>query len=268
MKQVTKLLVRRWFLYRLALMLMISMGACGPAPTSTPTLEPTPVPSNTPEPTPIPAPPDAPTLDHPSVVTLDAGQQIPVSANSEGAITYSWSLQGDGIISIDTGPAVIYTAPDGIGGVAILSVTAYNETGLASPITTMTINVNPGKVKIKELEIVVPEDGSNLVRNQQTDCIGIYELSYGTDTTGIYVWILAGDEFGNYYIQNPPVSLKTDGTWETSIQPGRGITKLFAVQVTEEGNDLFKRKVLRDDFAGFTDLPEGSIIHYSINIQT
>ena len=266
MKQDIKSLLRRWYLYGLSLMLMISIGACGASPTPTPTLEPTPVSSNTPEPTPVP--PTTPKLDHPAAVTLDAGQQIPVTASSEGASTYSWSLQGDGSISTDTGPAVIYTAPDGVGGIAILSVTAYNENGLASPITTMTINVNPGKVKIKELEIVVPKEGNKLVPNQKTNCTGTYKLTYGTDTTGIYMWILAGDEYGNYYIQNPPVSLKSDGTWETSIQPGTGITKLFAIQVTEEGNVFFKRKVSNGDFAGFTDLPEGSIILYSINIQT
>ena len=43
---------------------------------------------------------------------------------------------------------------------------------------------------------------------------------------------------------------------------------MFAVQVTEEGNEQFKKMVKSGDFAGFIDLPEGSIIHHTINVQS
>ncbi len=264
MKQHIKSFARRWLFLILTLALVMGMAGCG----STPSPEPTATPTDTPEPTATPAPPSAPTLDQSSTITLEAGAKLPVIAHSEGASSYSWSLQGDGEISTNTGPVVIYTAPDEEGGVAILSVTAYSESGLASPTTNMTINIKPGKVTLTSFDIVAPKGGDKLVPNQQITCSGTYTLSRGNDTTSIHVWILVGDVYGNYYLQNPPVSFEVDGTWSTSIQPGSGITKIFAVLVTEEGNDSFQRRVSSGDFSGFTTLPDGSLILDSIDIQT
>ena len=259
--------IRQSLMLSLAIMLLSTMASCG-SPTAAPV--PTFIPTNSPEPTltPAPVPPSPPTLNRSTEVTLNAGDQLAISASSEGANSFTWELQGPGTLSSNTGSAVIYTAPDGDGGIAILSVVASNAEGLSSLAANMTINVHPGVVTITKFEFDTPNEGSTLTANQPNDCTGTYELSFGTDTTGIYVWILAGDDFGNYYLQNPPVSFNSNGIWSTSVRPGEGITKLFAVQVTEAGNDIFNRKVENGDFKGFIELPDGSITHLSIDIQT
>ena len=76
-----------------------------------------------------------------TAITVDPGQSVSIRANAPRATGYKWDLVGDGKISTTSrAPAAIYTAPDKGGGLAILSVTAYNEQG-DSPITTVTINI-------------------------------------------------------------------------------------------------------------------------------
>lgn len=73
--------------------------------------------------------------------TVEAGKKIPIRASAKGATKYEWQFQGDGNISATTGDAILYTAPEG-GGIAILTVTAYNDQGASAP-SSLTIRVPP-----------------------------------------------------------------------------------------------------------------------------
>ncbi len=129
----------------LVLLLAIGLADCGPSPTSTatPTLEPTPTqpPTATPEPTPAPSPPPRPVMDPAGETAVEAGKKMAIRASAAGADWYEWELQGDGQISASTGPAILYTAPEEGGGMAVLTVTAHNNQG-ASPQTSLVIAVS------------------------------------------------------------------------------------------------------------------------------
>ena len=243
-----------------------TMGGCDYPP---PKVTETPSPTYTPEPTQTPLPvPEKPIVDQSGGFSVDAGSQIPIRADSDGAVEYQWKLQGIGEISANTGPAIFYIAPEFEGGDAVVTVTAYNSQGRASPETALIIKVNPAPVTLTKLEITSPLPGVMLTSGKEIDCNGTYELSYGMDTRGIYVWVLLGDKKENYYLQNPPVSFKNDGNWETTIRPGKNLNKIIAVQVTNDGNDFFKEKVKNNEWDAFTELPEGSYKIYEIDIQS
>jgi len=73
------------------------------------------------------------------VALVRAGEAVVFRASVEGASRYEWTLGGVGEISGNGGPAILYTAPEE-GGVALLTVTAYNAQG-ASPATSLTIKI-------------------------------------------------------------------------------------------------------------------------------
>ena len=122
----------------LALLLAISLAGCGPSPT--PTATPTQPPAATPEPTPAPSPPLRPVMDPAGETAVEAGKKMAIHASAAGADWYKWELQGDGQISASTGPAILYTAPEEGGGMAVLTVSAHNNQG-ASPQTSLIITV-------------------------------------------------------------------------------------------------------------------------------
>jgi hypothetical protein len=127
-----------------------------------------------------------------------------------------------------------------------------------------TTQVNPSH-SIQELptiifEIEEPKENENIPN-------GIIKVS-GTHTMPLqsHVWILLGDSFGNYYLQNPPVILRRNGTWKaTNIRPGMGITSINAVYVDTIGNKTFEEKVRNNNWAGFAQLPESARILNTIN---
>lgn len=90
-----------------------------------------------------------------------------------------------------------------------------------------------------------------------------YPLSWGRHAMdqGSFVWAALKDIFGHYYLQNPPVALKTDGSWLASnLHLGHDIVEIIFVQVTGSGNDHFLRKVRSNEWGAFDDLPTGTDI--------
>ena len=175
--------------------------------------------------------------------------------------------QGDGEISSSSEPAILYTAPDEGGGIAILTVTAYNERGSSSP-TSLLVNIAAGEVQIS-LEIKTPEENAVVQANTKIPCNGSYSFPAGVETSDIHVWIVLKDDYGNYFLQNPPVTFIQSQSWETTgVQPGPGITQLLAVQVNQEGHLIFRQKVENKEWGAFVDLPEGSEILDSVNITS
>jgi hypothetical protein len=125
-----------------------------PAPTTTQTLTPTSVPQPTLAPTAILAPPNKPEVTPGPDINVNPGEKIAIRAHSEGATDYKWELVGDGQIS-GSGEAVLYTAPDKAGGVAILTVAAINQQGSSAP-TSVTITIGAATQSIRLDALAIP----------------------------------------------------------------------------------------------------------------
>jgi hypothetical protein len=94
------------------------------------------------------------------------------------------------------------------------------------------------------------------------------EGTYGSIGSGL-VWIVLGDDYGNYYLQSPPVQFGDDGKWTAkNVRPLHGITAVNFVSVTSDGNKTFQSKVSAQEFGAFSKLPDGSMILQSIPITS
>jgi hypothetical protein len=82
-----------------------------------------------------------------------------------------------------------------------------------------------------------------------------------------HIWILLSDSYGNFYLQNPPVMLRRDGTWiATNIRPGPGIIAIHAIYIDTEENEIFRGKARNNQWGGFTDLPPSARVLDTVNI--
>jgi hypothetical protein len=153
--------------------------------------------------------PQAPVIAPAGEVTLEAGKRLAVTANAMGANRYEWALSGDGKIETATGPATIYTAPEQGGGMAALSVIAYNDQG-ASPPTTLIINI-PAMSSVRVDALAVPAGwmsgggapepfitvtGGAPACDRGTDCLHI-TYKPGGAWGGIYWWPPTCGEVGD-----------------------------------------------------------------------
>jgi hypothetical protein len=152
--------------------------------------------------------PEAPEIEPAGEITVGVGKKVAVHARATGAIRYEWTLQGDGEISSTTEPAILYTAPEEEGTVAILTVTAYNDQG-ASPPTSLIVNVAAtASVRLESLAIPAgwmsgrggPESFISLEASPEdchtgSDCL---QITYrpGGQWGGIYWWPLNCGESG------------------------------------------------------------------------
>ena len=218
MSERKRLATPGWILHILVLVLVVGLTGCGPTATPEPT--PTQLPTATPQPTPTqlptaaatlppePARPEAPTIEPAGEITVEAGTKVAARASTTGADRYEWTLQGDGEISGATGPAIIYTAPEAGGTIAVLTVIAYNDQG-ASPPTSLVINVaTMASVRLDALaspagwmsgggspESFISFKASSEGCHTGSDCL---QITYrpGGGWGGIYWWPLSCGESG------------------------------------------------------------------------
>jgi hypothetical protein len=196
--------IQRWILrvLVLALLLAISLVGCTSTPEPTPTQPPTAIP------TPEPSVPGAPVTDPEGPeITVEPGKTISIRASATGADKYEWKLQGKGEISSSTEPAILYTAPEEEGAIAILTVIAHNKQG-ASPPTSLTINIPAAPViasiSLEALEGIPagwmsggdsPENFIILEGGNASDCytgLDCLKITYrtGGNWAGIFWWPL------------------------------------------------------------------------------
>lgn len=117
-------------------------------------------------------------------------------------------------------------------------------------------------ILITSLIFEFPEEGDTLSAGTVIESRGTHTLS-----SDVYVWIVLSDSFGNYYLQNPPIHLREDGSWiGRNIHLGSGIIQIHTVLVTDEGDEEFRRKVSNNEWGSFNQLPNGSHILVSRNI--
>jgi len=90
---------------------------------------------------------------------------------------------------------------------------------------------------------------------------------YAPPSAQAHVWVILQDTYGNYYLQNPPVSLLPDGRWiATNVLPGHGIVLFHFVRVGSGGHANFLQMVARRAWGAFKSLPGDSEILNSVQI--
>lgn len=71
-----------------------------------------------------------------------------------------------------------------------------------------------------------------------------------------FVWAVLHDTYGHYYLQNPPVTLNPDGSWQAkNLHWGYDIDEIIFVQVTQSGHEDFLQKVKDHVWGAFDILP-------------
>jgi hypothetical protein len=213
----------------LVLLLAICLAGCASPPPS-PTATPTPEPTETPTPTPIPPPSQPETDPSGPEVQVDPGEVVAIGASAEGAVEYEWTLQGEGEIEDPTAPTILYTAPDEVGAMAVVTVTAYNDGG-ASPQTSLTIIVAVPSVPLDAVGVPAGwmsggDDPANYIKldsgaegecHTGSDCLRVTYTS-GGGFGGIFWWPPGCGESG------------TDEAW------GKVTAGICGTDVTEAGN--------------------------------
>jgi len=90
--------------------------------------------------------------------------------------------------------------------------------------------------KSNDFKIISPSKNAKFNVDQRIVMEGTHNISSSS-----LVWIFLKDIFGGYYLQNPPVELLNDGTWEaTNIKIGKEIRYIIAVKVNSKGNVAIK----------------------------
>ena len=63
----------------------------------------------------------------------------------------------------------------------------------------------PTLAKLENFKFNTPKSGETVSTSEAINCSGSYVVSQEVDLNDVHVWLLLSDEFGNYYLQNPPV---------------------------------------------------------------
>ena len=115
---------------------------------------------------------------------------------------------------------------------------------------------------VRFMKITSPADGAELTRDRVT-IVGIHALPLYS-----HVWLILEDADGNYYIHHPPVLLRGDGTWEAgNIRIIDGITRIIALEVDANGNDLLESKIREGGWGVMKELPTDSRIWDDIRVS-
>jgi len=82
------------------------------------------------------------------------------------------------------------------------------------------------------------------------------------------VWAILQDVYGHYYLENPPVALKPDGSWHTTnIHLGHDIVKIIFVRTMSSGNSHLLSKVKNQEWGAFDAFPAETKILGSVNVR-
>jgi hypothetical protein len=72
------------------------------------------------------------------------------------------------------------------------------------------------------------------------------------------VWVIVSDQTGRFYLQHPPVTIRSGGWVATQIFPLEGIKRIIFARVDAVGNQFFLRKVEHDEWGKFNTMPAGA----------
>lgn len=100
-------------------------------------------------------------------------------------------------------------------------------------------------------QIQTPAPGTSFPTGSVIEASGSHALDFNS-----HVWTILRDTYGHYYLQNPPVTLDSHGTWNAkNIHLGHDIVEILFVKVTAKGNDEFLRKVKHQEWGAFDAFP-------------
>ena len=112
-------------------------------------------------------------------------------------------------------------------------------------------------------QIHFPASGTSFPTGRVIEAKGSHSLDLTSQ-----VWAILRDVYGHYYLQNPPVTLHSHGTWDANnIHLGHDIVEIIFVRVTAKGNDEFSRKVKHQEWGAFDEFPAGTETLGSVNIR-
>lgn len=72
------------------------------------------------------------------------------------------------------------------------------------------------------------------------------------------VWVVLKDESGGFYLQYPPVSIRSLHWTATKISPGNGIKEIIFFRVDSEGAEFFRSKVAHNEWGRFDTMPSSA----------
>jgi hypothetical protein len=100
---------------------------------------------------------------------------------------------------------------------------------------------------MSSFQIISPIIGKSFSAGSVIETNGKHSL----DTIN-FVWVVLHDTYGHYYLQDPPVTLTTDGNWHAkNLHIGHDIDEIIFVQVTQRGHQGFLQKVKDNDWGCF-----------------
>jgi len=107
---------------------------------------------------------------------------------------------------------------------------------------------------MSSFQIISPIIGKSFSAGSVIEANGKYSLDSNS-----FVWIVLHDTYRHYYLQNPPVTLNSDGSWSAkNLHLGHDIIEIIFVQVNQSGHEGFLRKVKNQDWGAFDILPAGT----------
>lgn len=112
-------------------------------------------------------------------------------------------------------------------------------------------------------QIQSPEAGAAFAAGSIIEAHGSHTLEVNSS-----VWAILSDTYGHYYLQNPPVTLSSRGTWHVNnIHLGHDIVEILFVKVNTPGHNDFLRKVKRQEWGAFDQLPAETEIIGRVSIR-
>lgn len=151
---------------------------------------------------------------------------------------------------------------------AIISLKQSREN--ASSLTRHKIDIQKLESEVNRvalgLTIDIPCQGDIISGDAYNDMKGKFT---GDIPPGYRLWVLARDQF-NYFLMYPPTqSIATQGLWsQTNVRlatPGRW--ELHVCLADEKASRSFEDKAKRNDWAGFSNLPEGVAVVRQIVVE-
>jgi hypothetical protein len=108
---------------------------------------------------------------------------------------------------------------------------------------------------MKEFSVITPKSGKAFKAGRVIEAEGTHAFSAGST-----VWAVLRDVYGNYYLQNPTLDIKADGSWQAiNIHLGTEIVEILFVKVNESGNTHFENKVMHKEWGAFGSFPAESV---------
>ncbi|MDX1948445.1 MAG: hypothetical protein SFU86_23860 [Pirellulaceae bacterium] len=94
------------------------------------------------------------------------------------------------------------------------------------------------------------QDGARVAAGEPITIEGEHPVGVNDE---VKCWAFCRDQFGGWYVQNPPVELTGETFEATNIRPGAGIIKIAFVVVDKSGHERLKSWVKQERFGKIED---------------